>query len=72
MSWLDKLMKDVDKIVEEATRDAGSGDTVIRGNGTVVTQDGDGTYVNGRKVAEGGGSIQIGNGGVWINGKRVS
>ena len=77
MKWLNDLMADVEKTVVEATKQAQQSGTVGVGkvHGTVnnvITQDGDGTYVNGRKVHTGNvDSIDIGNGGVWINGKRV-
>lgn len=86
MDWLDKLMKDVGKTVDEAATQAASvdgGSVVIQSGrnvsighvggkvGRVVTQHDGGTYVNGKRVADSGGSIDIVNGQVYVNGKRV-
>jgi hypothetical protein len=44
----------------------------VESRGRVVEQRWDGTYVDGRKVSDhGDAAIQIGRGGVYVNGERV-
>jgi hypothetical protein len=70
--WFDKLMEDVDKAVDEATKAAnnvaiGGGNYTV---GRVLTQNGDGVYVDGKRVADAG-PINLINGKLYVNGEPV-
>lgn len=57
-------------VIGAVTTATGTG-RVGRNASVSVTQHGGATYVNGRKVADDIGSLEISNGRVYVNGKRV-